>query len=100
MDVTKLEAQMAGIDGIVSITRRTAPTGGDRGGPPSSSSASASSTGQLQSSSSAGRRETTLVFSSLMEGGEPFDAVLRLFFKCGEAGVKWIPQVGMSDLLG
>ena len=98
MDVTKLEAQMAGIDGIVSITRRTAPTGGDGGGL-TTSSASVSSTGQYQSSS-AGRREVASVFSSLMEGGEPFDAVLRLFFKCGEAGVKWIPQVGMSDLLG
>ena len=64
---------MAGIDGIVSITRRTAPG--------------------VDCCSS-------LSVLSRMEGGGPFDAVLRLFFKCGEAGVKWIPQVGMSDLLG
>ena len=74
---------MADIDGIVTITKRALP-----------SSHSDLSTWSAES------HLRDVASTVRLDGGEPFHEVWRLFFRCGETGVKWISQVGTADLLG
>ena len=78
MDVSRLEARMADIDGSVTITRRVPPR-------PPMAPAAAHQAGERQG----------LAPDELQE---PLAPPVRLFFRSADLGVKWIPQVGCFDL--
>ena len=84
VDVSRLEARMADIDGSVTITRRVPP-------PRPLIMASAASSAAVHR---AGERQSL----APVELQEPLAPPVRLFFRSADLGVKWILQVGCFDL--
>ena len=82
--IAPLEARMADIDGTVAVTRRRLPRG--RAGRPGPAGRE-------------GARPGGAACGPLVHRDEPFEAERKLYFRAGETGVRWLTQVGCSDLL-
>ena len=92
---------MADIDGTVTITRRTlpSPTGGESGDKVGGTGTSSAVQLAVQQPSALRAGGAMGQQKGIIGAGAPFEHSRVLFFRAGEAGVRWIPQVGAGDLL-